>query len=48
MPAIRKNREREKSHTYYMEMLTSTIASKGDTGYTKSSTDHMENILDIR
>nr|CAD7258615.1 unnamed protein product [Timema shepardi] len=43
--AVRKNREREKNNTYYTEMLTNALASKGTT---KKSTDHMENIIDIR
>nr|CAD7446163.1 unnamed protein product [Timema bartmani] len=45
MSAVRKNREREKNNTYYTEMLTNALASKGTT---KKSTDHMENIIDIR
>nr|CAD7428081.1 unnamed protein product [Timema monikensis] len=43
--AVRKNREREKNNTYYTEMLTNALASKGTT---KKSTDHMEKIIDIR
>ncbi|KAG8329998.1 hypothetical protein J6590_073656 [Homalodisca vitripennis] len=46
--AVRKNRKRDKSNTYYTEMLTSALMSKGDAGATRKSSDHMENILDIR
>lgn len=48
MPSIRKNREREKSNTFYNEMLAESLASRSDTGAVKKVTDHLENILDIR
>ncbi|XP_068086023.1 DNA polymerase epsilon catalytic subunit 1 [Anabrus simplex] len=48
MTAVRKNRERKKNNTYYTEMLMNAIASKADSGLTKKTTDHMENIIDIR
>uniref|UniRef100_A0A1B6LUL8 DNA polymerase epsilon catalytic subunit n=1 Tax=Graphocephala atropunctata TaxID=36148 RepID=A0A1B6LUL8_9HEMI len=46
--AVRKNRKRDKSNTFYTEMLTSALMSKGDAGTTRKTSDHMENILDIR
>ncbi|GLG99117.1 DNA polymerase epsilon catalytic subunit [Gryllus bimaculatus] len=46
--AVKKNQEREKNNTYYTEMLTSALATKGDAGISKKITDQMENILDIR
>lgn len=45
---VRKNREREKSNTYYTEMLTNALVNRGDVATVKNTTDHMENIIDIR
>lgn len=50
LSVVHKNKEREKTNTYYTEMLAdSLITNKDDTNSTaKTSTDHLENILDIR
>lgn len=48
MPSIRKNREREKSNTYYSEMLTESLVNRSDSGSIKKTTDHLESIIDIR
>lgn len=48
LPHVRKNRKKVDSNTYYIEMLTNALATEEETLYTKSKTDHMENILDIR
>jgi DNA polymerase epsilon subunit 1 len=50
LPAVRKNREREKSHTAYADLLQqSFIGDGGDFDNKRSGgTDHMENIIDIR
>ncbi|XP_065212426.1 DNA polymerase epsilon catalytic subunit 1 [Planococcus citri] len=48
MPSIRKNKEREKSNTFYNEMLTESLANRSDAGSIKKVTDHLENIIDIR
>ncbi|XP_046479124.1 DNA polymerase epsilon catalytic subunit 1 isoform X1 [Neodiprion pinetum] len=47
MSAVKKNKEREKSHTYYTEMLASSLNVR-DHNPVKNLTDHMDNILDIR
>ncbi|XP_069681734.1 DNA polymerase epsilon catalytic subunit 1 [Periplaneta americana] len=48
MAAVKKNRERQKHNNFYTEMLTTALATKGDTGTTRKSADQMENIIDIR
>lgn len=49
LPAVKKNWERQKSNTAYAEMLRqSYIGDVGEFEAQKSSTDHMENIIDIR
>lgn len=48
MPAVKKNRERQKRNNLYTEMLTTALATKGDTGTTRKTADQMENIIDIR
>ncbi|XP_044265120.1 DNA polymerase epsilon catalytic subunit 1 isoform X2 [Tribolium madens] len=44
---VKKNKERESAKTFYTEMLTDILADKG-AHTTKTKTDQMENILDIR
>ncbi|CAL8111322.1 unnamed protein product [Orchesella dallaii] len=49
LPAVKKNWEREKSNTAYAEMLRqSYIGDTVEFDAQKSSTNHMENIIDIR
>lgn len=50
LPAVKKNWEREKSHTAYAEMLRhSYIGDTAEFSEQKSgTTNHMENIIDIR
>lgn len=49
LPAVRKNREREKSHTAYADMLRqSYIGDMSEFSHQRSGTDQMENIIDIR
>jgi len=48
MPAIKKNKEREKNKSHYSDMLTSNIASSTELGITRKNTDQLENIIDIR
>jgi len=47
-PAIKKNREQLKHNNFYTEMLTTALASKGDSGTTRKTADQMENVIDIR
>ncbi|XP_064211685.1 DNA polymerase epsilon catalytic subunit 1 isoform X2 [Tribolium castaneum] len=47
LKVVKKNKERESSNTYYTEMLTDILADKA-AQTTKTNTDQMENILDIR
>ncbi|XP_033227375.1 DNA polymerase epsilon catalytic subunit A isoform X2 [Belonocnema kinseyi] len=47
MAAVKVNREREKSNTYYEQLLTKTLNSNR-VHETKKQVDHMDNILDIR
>ncbi|XP_032807748.1 DNA polymerase epsilon catalytic subunit A [Petromyzon marinus] len=51
-PAIRKNREREKSNDAYTSMLSSALSGGNllaeDEGNSKKMSDQMENITDIR
>lgn len=46
--AVKKNREQQKHNSIYSEMLTTAIATKGDCGTARKTTDQMENIIDIR
>jgi hypothetical protein len=46
--AVRKNHEQQKHSNIYTEMLTTAIATKGDSGTARKTTDQMENIIDIR
>jgi hypothetical protein len=46
--AVRKNHEQQKHNSFYTEMLTTAIATKGDCGTARRTTDQMENIIDIR
>jgi len=49
LPAVRKNREREKSNTVYADMLKQSYMGTDRNEFgTKSSTDHLESIVDIR
>jgi hypothetical protein len=47
-PAVKKNHEQLKHNNFYTEMLTTALASKGDSGTTRKTADQMENIIDIR
>lgn len=50
MAAVRKNTEREKSNTYYLQMLASSLAatSANEGGDGKKQLDYMDCIMDIR
>lgn len=48
LTAVNKNKEREKKDTIYAEMLTNALTSAAAIEHAKKTTDHMENILDIR
>jgi len=50
LPAVRKNREREKSNTVYSEMLKQSYMGEmmHDLDFKKGITNHLENIVDIR
>lgn len=48
--AVKRNLEREKSNTFYMQMLSSSLAASniGSDGEVKKQMDYMDLILDIR
>lgn len=46
MRAVKVNKEREKSNTYYTNMLATTLQTAEEDN--KRTLDHMDNILDIR
>lgn len=49
MKAVKVNKEREKTHTYYTDMLSTVLNPDGETiDYKKQSIDFTDNILDIR
>ncbi|PZC77848.1 hypothetical protein B5X24_HaOG202959 [Helicoverpa armigera] len=48
LTAVNKNKEREKKDQIYAEMLTNALTSAAAIEHAKKTTDHMENILDIR
>lgn len=49
LPMVKKNIEREKTNTFYNEMMASALSSNiGDARNSKNNLDHMENIIDIR
>lgn len=49
LPFVKKNAEREKSNTFYNEMMANALSSNiGDVQNQKLNQDHMENIIDIR
>ncbi|XP_045485974.1 DNA polymerase epsilon catalytic subunit 1 [Pieris rapae] len=48
LTAVNKNKEREKKDAIYAEMLTNALTSAAAIEHAKKTTDHMENILDIR
>lgn len=49
LPAVKKNREREKNHTAYADMLQqSYIGDMSEYAHKRSGTDQMENLIDIR
>ncbi|XP_073950246.1 DNA polymerase epsilon catalytic subunit 1 [Choristoneura fumiferana] len=48
LTAVNKNKEREKKDSIYAEMLTNALTSAAAIEHAKKTTDHMENILDIR
>lgn len=45
---VRKNRDKQKGNTFYTDMLTKNLVSKGDFGNVKTVTNHLEKIIDIR
>lgn len=46
---VKKNAEREKTNTFYNEMMANALSSNiGDVQHAKTNMDHMENIVDIR
>jgi len=47
MRVVKVNKEREKSNTYYTDMLATTLQSN-EQDNSKQTLDHMDNILDIR
>nr|XP_031835870.1 DNA polymerase epsilon catalytic subunit 1 [Nomia melanderi]XP_031835871.1 DNA polymerase epsilon catalytic subunit 1 [Nomia melanderi]XP_031835872.1 DNA polymerase epsilon catalytic subunit 1 [Nomia melanderi] len=49
MKAVKVNKEREKSHTYYRDMLSSVLNKNFGTGdFAQQTIDFADNILDIR
>lgn len=48
LTAVNKNKEREKTDKIYAEMLTNTFTAHAAIEQAKKTTDHMENIIDIR
>lgn len=48
LTAVNKNKEREKKDQIYTELLTNALTSAAAAEHAKKTTDHMENILDIR
>ncbi|KAF9822927.1 hypothetical protein SFRURICE_012081, partial [Spodoptera frugiperda] len=48
LTAVNKNKEREKKDQIYAEMLANALTSAAAIEHSKKTTDHMENILDIR
>ncbi|CAH2045106.1 unnamed protein product, partial [Iphiclides podalirius] len=48
LTAVKKNKEREKKDAIYSEMLTNALTSAAAIEHAKKTTDHMENIIDIR
>jgi DNA polymerase epsilon subunit 1 len=47
MRVVRVNKEREKSNTYYTDMLATTL-QPNEQENSKQTLDHMDNIRDIR
>jgi len=47
MRAVKINKERERSNTYYTDMLATTLQSTEQDNI-KQTLDHMDNVLDIR
>lgn len=45
---VRKNKEKKKSNTYYIEMLSNQLKNKEDISSLKFASDPMEKIIDIR
>lgn len=48
LTAANKSKEREKTDTVYTEMLANAMTSSAALEHAKKTTDHMENIVDIR
>ncbi|KAJ2953420.1 hypothetical protein O0L34_g1009 [Tuta absoluta] len=48
LTAVNKNKAREKKDVIYAEMLRNALTSAAAIEHAKKTTDHMENILDIR
>ena len=47
MSAVRVNKEREKSNTFYSKLLAETFQQNQEQS-TRKILDHMDNIMDIR
>jgi len=47
MRVVKVNKEREKSNTYYTDMLATTL-QPNEQDSSRQTLDHMDNILDIR
>lgn len=45
---VRKNKEKKKSNTYYLDMLTDQLKNQEDVSSLKFTSDPMEKIIDIR
>lgn len=50
MAAVKKNRERDSTNTYYIQMLSNSLVSASDStaGNVQRSTDYLDSIVDIR
>lgn len=48
MRVVKINKVREKSNTYYTNMLATTLQSSEQDSNSKQTLDRMDNILDIR
>lgn len=45
---VRKNQEKKKANSYYIDMLTKAVKNKEDIPSFKFASDPMEKIIDIR
>lgn len=48
LTAANKSKEREKKDAIYSEMLTNVLTNAAAIEHAKKTTDHLENIIDIR